>query len=47
MNENILKKAGDNIEKVIVGKRKVIDLILTALVKGGHVLLEEIGRAHV
>ena len=42
MNENILKKAGDNIEKVIVGKRKVIDLILTALVEGGHVLLEDV-----
>lgn len=31
-----------NIEKVIVGKSKVIDLILTALIAGGHVLLEDV-----
>ena len=28
-------------EKVIIGKGEVIDLILTALVAGGHVLLED------
>ncbi len=42
MSGNQLKKAGDNIEKVIVGKRESIDLILTALVEGGHVLLEDV-----
>lgn len=31
-----------NIEKVIVGKSRVIDLILTALIAGGHVLLEDV-----
>lgn len=31
-----------NIEKVLVGKSEVIDLILTALFAGGHVLLEDV-----
>ncbi len=31
-----------NIQKVIVGKDKVIDLVLTALAAGGHVLLEDV-----
>lgn len=31
-----------NIEKVLVGKSEVIDLVLTALVAGGHVLLEDV-----
>ena len=31
-----------NIERVIVGKSGVIDKILTALVAGGHVLLEDV-----
>lgn len=31
-----------NIEKVLVGKSEVIDLILTAMVAGGHVLLEDV-----
>lgn len=35
------KKLKDNIEKVIIGKSEVIDLVLTALVAGGHVLLED------
>ena len=32
----------DNIEKVIVGKRDVIELPVTALLAGGHVLIEDI-----
>ncbi len=32
----------ENIEKVIVGKSNVIDLILTALLANGHVLLEDV-----
>ncbi len=32
----------DNIHKVIVGKDEVIDLLLTALFCGGHVLLEDV-----
>lgn len=31
-----------NIQKVIVGKRQVTDFVLTALVAGGHVLLEDV-----
>ena len=31
-----------NIEKVLIGKSEVIDLILTAMVAGGHVLLEDV-----
>ena len=31
-----------NIEKVIVGKTEVIDLVLTAFLAGGHVLLEDV-----
>jgi len=31
-----------NIEKVMVGKSKVIDWILTSLIAGGHVLLEDV-----
>ena len=30
-----------NVEKVIIGKGKVIDLIITAVIGGGHVLLED------
>ena len=32
----------ENIEKVLVGKGKVIDLVLTSLIAGGHVLLEDV-----
>ncbi|MGN0513012.1 MAG: AAA family ATPase [Lachnospiraceae bacterium] len=31
-----------NIEKVLVGKSEVIDFVLTAMVAGGHVLLEDV-----
>lgn len=31
-----------NIQKVIVGKEEVTDLVLTALIAGGHVLLEDV-----
>lgn len=31
-----------NIQKVIVGKSQVIDLVLTALAAGGHILLEDV-----
>lgn len=31
-----------NIEKVLIGKSEVIDLVLTAMVAGGHVLLEDV-----
>ena len=32
----------DNIGRVIVGKRREVYLILTALLSGGHVLLEDV-----
>ena len=35
------QKLKENIEKVIIGKSEVIDLVLTALIAGGHVLLED------
>jgi MoxR-like ATPase len=35
-------RAADNIERVIVGKRDVIDLLLVALLCEGHVLIEDV-----
>lgn len=35
-------KVKENIGKVLVGKENVVDLVLTSLVVGGHVLLEDI-----
>jgi MoxR-like ATPase len=32
----------DNVGKVIIGKSEVIDLILTSIIVGGHVLLEDV-----
>jgi MoxR-like ATPase len=32
----------NNIQKVIIGKDKVIDIVVTALICGGHVLLEDV-----
>lgn len=37
-----MKKVKENIGKVLVGKEDVIDLVLTSLVAGGHVLLEDV-----
>jgi MoxR-like ATPase len=36
------ERAGDNIGRVIVGKRDVIDLLLVALLCEGHVLIEDV-----
>jgi MoxR-like ATPase len=38
----LAERAGDNIERVIVGKRDVIDLLLVALLCEGHVLIEDV-----
>ena len=38
----LAQKLNENIGKVIVGKSKQIELILTALLAGGHVLLEDV-----
>lgn len=40
--EKTIKKIRDNISKVIVGKEKVIDLLITALLAGGHVLIDDV-----
>lgn len=39
---DILNKIVTNVEKVIVGKRKTIDLILMSLICDGHVLIEDV-----
>lgn len=39
---SMVQKLKENMEKVIVGKAQVIDLILTAMLAGGHVLLEDV-----
>lgn len=41
MNE-IIKKIIDNIEKVIIGKRNVIEQLMVALLSEGHVLIEDV-----
>ena len=38
----LAKKLKENVSKVIVGKESQIDLILTALLSGGHILLEDV-----
>lgn len=40
--EDFSKKIKDNIQKVIIGKDEVIDIINTCLIAGGHVLLEDV-----
>ncbi len=37
-----LKQIKENIQKVMIGKQQVIDLVLSALLAGGHVLLEDV-----
>ncbi|MBQ5885273.1 MAG: MoxR family ATPase [Clostridia bacterium] len=42
-SENImLKKIIKNVENVIVGKRDAIELVITALISNGHILLEDV-----
>lgn len=41
-NSEIIKKIIDNIEKVIIGKRETIELVVVSLVCNGHVLIEDI-----
>ena len=40
--KNCMAKIRGNISQVIVGKDKVLELLLTALTAGGHVLLEDV-----
>ncbi|MEX1307761.1 MAG: MoxR family ATPase [Eubacteriales bacterium] len=37
-----LKRIRDNIGKVIVGKKQAIDIVLVAIICGGHVLIEDV-----
>ena len=39
---NLAKKVKENIERVIVGKGDMIDLMLTAVIARGHILLEDV-----
>ncbi len=39
---NRIKVLVDNVEKVIVGKRHIIELIVSAMLAGGHVLIEDV-----
>jgi MoxR-like ATPase len=43
-NENLelIGRIKDNIAKVIVGKERAIDMVLCALISGGHVLIEDV-----
>lgn len=38
----LLNKIMDNIETVIIGKRSVVELVVLALISGGHVLIEDV-----
>ena len=40
-NENVMSLV-DNIEKIIVGKRKQVELVVAAMLAGGHVLIEDV-----
>lgn len=40
--ELILKKLVDNMEKVIVGKREVLELLVAGFISNGHVLIEDV-----
>ena len=47
MEENLIENEKlsavmDNVEKVIVGKRTSIALLLTAMLAGGHILIEDV-----
>lgn len=40
--DNKIKALIDNIEKIIVGKRDTIELVVAAMLAGGHVLIEDV-----
>lgn len=40
-NEKI-RELVDNVEKIIVGKRKTVELVVAAMLAGGHVLIEDV-----
>jgi MoxR-like ATPase len=40
--QETLRRIRDNIGKVIVGKEKAVEMVLAAMVSGGHVLIEDV-----
>jgi len=42
LNKEMIGKVLNNIEKVMIGKRDIAELSMTALLAGGHVLLEDV-----
>lgn len=42
MKTNVIQAVKENIERVLIGKSYVIDLVLTSLIAEGHVLLEDV-----
>ena len=40
--QKMLQEIRENIAKVVVGKQEAVDLILAALIAGGHVLIEDV-----
>ena len=42
MKTNVIQAVKENIERVLIGKSHVIDLVLTSLIAEGHVLLEDV-----
>ena len=40
--EQVLEKIKENVARVMIGKERVTELLLTGLVAGGHILLEDI-----
>ncbi|HEY1104871.1 MAG TPA: ATPase, partial [Agromyces sp.] len=39
--QDAFSKLVDNVDRAILGKREVIELVVTALLSDGHVLLED------
>lgn len=40
--KSIARGLAENIEKVLVGKHRTVELVLTALLAGGHILVEDV-----
>ncbi len=42
MTEDVLKKIEDEVNKVVKGKEAVVEMVLAAILGGGHILMEDI-----
>ena len=40
--QQVAERVAENVEQVIIGKRRAVDLVLIALLCKGHVLLEDV-----